>query len=280
MTLYLDNYDEHINYKTIKKFETGYLDEIYILNFDDNGFGDILNRMSYLYTLSTKYKKVTRVKWYYNDFDYAKVLNSELFLEPCEYIINEHVPYNFISYPWEKNKYTLYNHTYWPSRYFKSKNKTKKIAIDLYTVSMSDYSDLKLWQKSARFSRFKISNNYFKQELIDIIKTCEYEPVFMYHINNKRGNKKIIDNPIDLMNANLDILTSVDGYIGIEGNISHMCRSMDIPSLLLYNYIEGENNNILKNVVIPYNKNSSQFLILNEKEFLEEIPFFIKNNLT
>ena len=57
------------------------------------------------------------------------------------------------------------------------------------------------------------------------------------------------------MNVNMKILSEVDAFIGVEGNISHMCRAMKLPSLILYNLINSTppavdiNNNVLKNVV-------------------------------
>ena len=87
------------------------------------------------------------------------------------------------------------------------------------------------------------------------------------------------------MNVNIKILSEVDAYIGIEGNISHMCRAMKLPSLLLYNLLNSKppavdiNNNVLKNVVRPYIDSDIQKLVTSEEELLKNIPNFI-NDLT
>lgn len=87
------------------------------------------------------------------------------------------------------------------------------------------------------------------------------------------------------MNVNMKILSEVDAFIGVEGNISHMCRSMKLPSLLLYNLINSTppavdiNNNVLKNVVMPYIDSNIQKLVTSEDELIENIPNFI-NDLT
>ena len=83
----------------------------------------------------------------------------------------------------------------------------------------------------------------------------------------------------------MKLLESVDAYIGVEGNISHMCRAMKLPSLLLYNLINSTppavdiNNNVLKNVVRPYIDSNIQKLVTSEEELIENIPNFI-NDLT
>ena len=87
------------------------------------------------------------------------------------------------------------------------------------------------------------------------------------------------------MNVNMKILSEVDAFIGVEGNISHMCRAMKLPSLLLYNLINSTppavdiNNNVLKNVVRPYIDSNIQKLVTSEEELIENIPNFI-NDLT
>tara|TARA_B100000131_G_scaffold6969_1_gene7235 strand:- start:355 stop:537 length:183 start_codon:yes stop_codon:yes gene_type:complete len=60
---------------------------------------------------------------------------------------------------------------------------------------------------------------------------------------------------------------------------------MKLPSLLLYNLINSTppavdiNNNVLKNVVIPYIDSNIQKLVTSEDELIENIPNFI-NDLT
>ena len=79
----------------------------------------------------------------------------------------------------------------------------------------------------------------------------------------------------------MKILESVDAYIGVEGNISHMCRAMKIPSLVLYNMLNSKppaveiNNNVLKNVVAPYVDEKIQTLVTSEELLLKEIPSFL-----
>jgi len=262
------------NYQSLLNFNRSYRKEINILNYCDNGFGDVLNKVSFLYNASLKYKKTTTVKWHYREVDYNKVLNAELFFKPCEFI--KHEKRNEIERPWEHNKYFLFNHEYWPSKILPSKIKTKKIAIDLYTFFSPGRSVI---------NRFKISNEEFKKKLKKQISSHGFEPIDIFHIDNSRGCKFVISDYRDLMNVNMRILSEVDAFIGVEGNISHMCRSMKLPSLLLYNLINSTppavdiNNNVLKNVVIPYIDSNIQKLVTSEDELIENIPDFI-NDLT
>ena len=262
------------NHQSLLNFNRSYRKEINILNYCDNGFGDVLNKVSFLYNASLKYKKTTTVRWCYKEIDYNKVLSAELFFKPCEFIINEKL--NEIEKPWEYNKYFLFNHEYWPSKITKSKNKNKKIAIDLYTFFNPGRSVL---------NRFKISDEKVKDELKKQIILCGYEPIEMYHIDNDRGCKFVLTDFKELMNVNTKILSEVDAYVGVEGNISHMCRAMKLPSLLLYNLLNSKppavdiNNNVLKNVVKPYIDSSVQKLVTSEDEWLKNIPNFI-NDLT
>lgn len=258
------------NFEEIEDYTKRYKTEVNILNYCDNGFGDILNRLSYLYTISLKYKKLTTVKWFYREFDFNKVINAEEFLKPCQFIRNEKRVE--IERPWEENKYTLYNHEYWPAKKSKTKIKTNKIAIDLYV-----YFD----PTRSVINRFKVSTDGFKNILFETINDYGFEPIEIFHIDNKRGSKNIIKDYRDLLNENMKILESVDAYIGVEGNISHMCRAMEMPSLVLYNMFNSKppavqiNNNVLTKVVAPYMDEKIQTLVTSEELLLNEIPSFL-----
>ena len=103
--------------------------------------------------------------------------------------------------------------------------------------------------------------------------------------NSEKLDLEVNDDFKELMNVNTKILSEVDAYVGVEGNISHMCRAMKIPSLLLYNLLNSKppavdiNNNVLKNVVKPYIDSNVQKLVTSEEELLKNIPNFI-NDLT
>ena len=258
------------NFEEIEDYTNRYKPEVNILNYCDNGFGDILNKLSYLYTTSLKYKKLTTVKWFYREFDYNKVINAEEFLKPCQFIRNE--KRLEIVRPWEENKYTLYNHEYWPTKNSKTKIKTKKIAIDLYVYFNPGRSVI---------NRFKVSSKGFKEILSETIRDTGYETEEVFHIDKERGSKNVITDYRDLLNVNMKLLESVDAYIGVEGNISHMCRAMKIPSLVLYNMLNSKppaveiNNNVLKNVVAPYVDEKIQTLVTSEELLLKEIPSFL-----
>ena len=71
------------NHQSLLNFNRSYRKEINILNYCDNGFGDVLNKVSFLYNASLKYEKVTTVRWCYKEIDYNKVLSPELFFKPC-----------------------------------------------------------------------------------------------------------------------------------------------------------------------------------------------------
>ena len=255
------------NFQTIESYCKKYRKEINIINYNDNGMGDVVNKMSYLYNISSKHEKKTTVRWYYNDFDYNKVINSELFFRPCKYVTNIKMPE--IERAWDFNKYTLYNHEYWSPRNLKTNNKTKNIAVDIYTFFHPSRSML---------NKFKISSESFREMLYETILENNFKIVDMFHLDNKRGSKHVLTDYRDLMTVNIKLLQNVDAFIGIEGNISHLCRAMKIPSLLLYNLINSldVNNNVLKNVVRPYIDSNLQKLVNSENELLKEIPSFLK----
>ena len=259
------------NFEEIEDYTNRYKSEVNIINYNDNGFGDILNRLSYLYTTSLNYKKLTTVKWSYSEVDYNKVINAEEFLKPCQFIRNEKRPE--IKKPWDENKYTLYNHEYWPTKNSKTKIKTNKIAIDIYVYFNPGRSVI---------NRFKVSSKAFKEILSDTIRDNNYEPVEVFHIDGERGSTNIITDYRDLLSVNSKILESVDAYVGVEGNISHMCRAMKIPSLVLYNMLNSKppavqiNNNVLTKIVAPYVDEKIQTLVTSEELLLKEIPSFLK----
>lgn len=233
--------------------------EIHLYDFDDVGFGDTLNHISYIYTNAIKPIKVF---WHRNEygFDKVKVITSRIY-KPCPLVT--HIKRPLARYPYQYNRYCLYNHKYWPTRVKRSENKTYKIAVDFYTAGV-----LNGWNNVN-----KITPVGFTDLVKDAISENGYEPIQMYHLNAVRGGDLIISNASELVFMNLNILKQVDAYIGVEGGIGHLCRAMNIPCLFYH-----KKGLVLDKIVLPY-LNSMQVLKSNLNDFLEYIPVFLKNEI-
>jgi len=242
------------------------------------GFGDLINKIS-VYNRFTN--EPTDINWYYTESDYEKVqVISDLIFEKnknLNYIKKPDIPYEdrfkFFTLKINDiiNKNKLVNHTYQSCKVKKSDKKTKCVALVFYVNE--PFADWKNLLKDPNWQYFndKIVDREFVESVISNLHNLGYKYRFLFDINDTRGNDKVITKSYDLVKTNLDILSKVDAFIGVEGGWSHVARSMELPSLLFYRmsvFSEFLRNEFLE----PF-----QYIENNEEEFIYRMNQLLKS---
>lgn len=201
------------------------------------GFGDILNLLSFENYVIDEHVDII---YHYDNrrTGFVRYIINEFFIpkQNINRIFKPYKPNNF------KTDYRLINHVYWPSKIINEK--IFDFAISFYQVE-------------------KIITDKHKKKYID-------KKLFLEILNLLFDKKIVIIN-----NKNNDIETTRDidniskskYFIGSEGGMSHVARSLNIPSILFFR----SGNSIYKEVILPYIDNRIQNLCSSEHELISSI---------
>lgn len=193
--------------------------KIEVFNSGTLGFGDLLNKLSFLFR---KYQD-DEVEFLIHDK--LKVFNTFLFLKNfCfEESKNKKILTQSEHFLRSNTKFELSNHQYWPAKEEWIPNVNGKIAINFYTE-----------MNSPLFSgrSLEIANCKIFPDAMDIKE--RYDTVELYAIDNYRGHKKIILDKFKCLEENMNILKKCSLFVTSEGGMAHLSRSMSVPTILFF----------------------------------------------
>ena len=198
-----------------------------------NGYGDALNRLSYLY----RSNEDTIVKCSFHDKieNWKKVnfVRKNVLVRNPNFRMNctqgrffERLSVKYRITPWYLNP----KHDYWPARVMHNKKSTGKVAFHFYFNNFAP--NVRIMLDSLEF---------FCKEYRGDVKILEkninalgLETVHLYDVDDNRGFK-VMKNPVECIQANMEILQNCDYYVGSEGFMAHVCRAMRVPGLFYRN---------------------------------------------
>jgi len=200
------------------------------------GFGDTLNLVSFENYL---FDNEVEIIYHYNDLQKSYVTYL------CEnfFIPNNKIKRSFTDFKLNKNKiYQLTNHDYWPSKITNEK---------IYDVAISFYHVKKL-------SSQKHHRKFLEDDTYDtILNLC---------INK---NYVIIGNEYNFDTTKKDIINISKSklFIGSDGGMAHIARSLKIPSILFFR----DGSLMYEKIVKPYIDTNLQTLCTSEKQLIYNI---------
>jgi len=154
-------------------------------------------------------------------------------------------------------------HNYWPARISHNNKTTNKIAFHFYENHFPKSSQKKLLILDF-FNKVYTELYELEKSIYDL----GYEIVRLWDTNANRGFK-VIKDPVECIQANMEILQDCDYYVGSEGFMAHVCRSMRVPGLFFRNDIHTDDYKaISKSLEQPIHhivSSSEQILFLLQK---------------
>tara|TARA_B100000809_G_scaffold59433_1_gene55967 strand:+ start:163 stop:903 length:741 start_codon:yes stop_codon:yes gene_type:complete len=227
--------------------------------FNDNqsmGFGDLLNKLSFLF------------RTYQDDdvefivHDKLKAFNTFLLLKHfCFQKSNKKkILTNSKHFIRTESRFELNNHEYWPAKEQWESNTNGKIAINLYTDRC----------RNIFYQHYKVFSDY---DITDIKK--KYDTVELYGVDNHRGirKEKIIPDKFECLEQNMNILKNCSLFVTSEGGMSHLSRSMGVPTILFFKIDSFNFHSFLKTFVVEH----IQKLVHTQTELIDSIDSFIFN---
>ena len=242
--------------------------------FNDNqsmGFGDLLNKLSFLF------------RTYQDDdvefivHDKFKAFNTFLLLKHfCFQKSNKKkILTNSEHFVRTESRFELNNHEYWPAKEQWESNTNGKIAINLYTDTCPFLYDPTLNYHQKMLMDVEIGNCkvFSDSDITDIKK--KYDTVELYGIDNYRGirKEKIIPDKFECLEQNMNILKNCSLFVTSEGGMSHLSRSMGVPTILFFKIDSFNFHSFLKTFVVEH----IQKLVHTQTELIDSIDSFIFN---
>ena len=202
-----------------------------------DGFGDILNLLSFENYLIDEQ---TDILYHYDETrtSFVNYIVNDFFI-PKQNINRILKPYKANNF---KTDYRLINHDYWPSKI--NNKKIFDFAISLYYVE--------------KLITGKQKRKYIEEKLfLEILDLLSDKKIVM--INNQ--------NDLKVTKKNIDNISKSKYFIGSDGGMAHVARSLSIPSIVFFR----NNNSIYEEVVCPYIDNKIQNLCSSEQELISSI---------
>lgn len=198
-----------------------------------NGWGDTLNRLSYYYRMNEHVPTVCNFWDKYDNFEKAIFIRKHIFQRNTNFAILS--PFNFERdhTNFSHSHYMMPYHEYWPSKYTHKGLKNKKIAFNLYRNNFPQHLKHLLHHLELENKEYKDDLNELQNELY----WAGYEMISLYDLDDYRGCSKIMKDPVSCINANMKILEECEYFIGSEGFMTHVSRSMKVPTLVFFNNI-------------------------------------------
>ena len=207
-----------------------------------NGYGDCLNRLSYLYRIHENDNVICRFIDKKTNFDKVHLIRKHIFKRDESFLIYQGNEFDreYI------NGFSFLNpkHDYWPAKIIHDTVQSKKIAFHFYQNNFS-----KKYQSMLSYLEFDCK---IYQENLNNLRNdlywAGYELVSLYDVNDSHGFK-VMKNPIDCIRANMYILQECDWYVGSEGFMSHLARAMRVPGLFYRNDKNSAHYNAIRNTL-------------------------------
>ena len=234
--------------------------EIFNDNYSALGFGDTLNKLSYLYRTYEN----ENVEFLFHSkrkvFENIMILKEFCFEEP-EYkkvfIDSEH----FLR---SNNGFKLINHEYWPTK-IKWNRKFNFIAINFYTKIR------KIHQLEVKFDE-NVKNENSKCFTDGHLIKKKYKTKELFSINDERGIKKIDKNPESCLIENMKILSDCSLFVTSQGGMSHLSRARNVPTILFFKKTDSDFYYFLNDFI----DNKIQKFVNTTEELVDSIDYYLR----
>lgn len=206
-----------------------------------NGYGDALNRLSYLYRKYENEKIICSYRDKYENWSKVNLVRKHVFKRNENFLIYSTTP-KFFTRQSEKNVYEV--HDYWPAKILHDKEASGKIAFHFYRNNFP-------LNYQSHLNNLVFHCKVYQENLEDLrtaLIGAGYELVFLYDVNDYWGFK-VMTNPVDCIRANMYILQECDWYVGSEGFMAHLARAMRVPGLFYRNDEGSDHYNAIENTL-------------------------------
>ena len=206
-----------------------------------NGYGDALNKLSYLYRKYENEKIICSHRDKYDNWSKVNLVRKHVFERNENFLIYSTTPQFFTR---QSEKYVNNRHDYWPAKILHDKMPSGKIAFHFYRNNFplnyqNNLNDLEFYCKVYQENLEDLRNELY---------WAGYELVSLYDVNDYHGFK-VMANPVDCIRANMYILQECDWYVGSEGFMAHVARAMRVPGLFYRNDEDSAQYNEIKNTL-------------------------------
>ncbi len=227
-------------------------------NYNALGFGDTLNKLSYLYR---KYENVD-VEFLFHSK--RKVFDTLIFLK--EFCFEE-PPFKKILIDSEhflrsKKDFKLINHDYWPTKIKWNANQSDLIATNFYTKMCSWMFHFE-WDREIEASKLFLNSLDIKHK---------YNTVELFGIDDARGHKKVNTDMLECLELNMNILKESRLFVTSEGGMSHLSRSMKVPTIIFFKKDKFNFHIFLQDLI---DKNL-QKIVHTKEELIDSINYYLK----
>lgn len=196
--------------------------EIFNDNYNALGFGDTLNKLSYLYRIYEN----TDVEFIFHDK--RKIFENIIFLK--NFCLEEpKYKKTFIDSPHflrTDDDFRLINHDYYPTR-VKWNKKSDFLAINFYTNIKKLHKFEFNYETNYQIEQCKCF--YDGDKIVDRYKTVE-----LFTTDVERGIKKLDSNPLSGLEKNMKILSECSLFVTSEGGMAHLSRAMKVPTIIYF----------------------------------------------
>ena len=234
--------------------------EIFNDNYSALGFGDTLNKLSYLYRtyenedvefLFHSKRKVLDTIIFLKEFCFEEPDYKKTFINSSQFI--------------RSNKdFKLINHEYWPTK-IKWNRKSNFIAINFYTRIK------KIHKLEMNFDE-NIKNEHSKCFKNSLLIKKKYKNKELFSIDDERGIKKIDKNPESCLIKNIKILSECSLFVTSEGGMSHLSRAMNVPTILFFKKTDSDFYYFLSDFV----DKKIQKLVNTTEEMIDSINYYLR----
>ena len=194
-----------------------------------NGWGDALVRLSYFYRTNKDEPTICHYWDKLDNFKKVKFVQKHVLEPNRNFAILR--PTNFQRDPvsFSSRHYMMPKHDYWPAVMQHKGLRNKKIAYKFYRDN---------FPKHIKLSYLELENKHYRENLDELKNTlywAGYSMLPLYDINDYRSSEKIITDPVECINANMQLLADCELFMGSEGFMTHVARAMNVPTLVFFN---------------------------------------------
>lgn len=236
--------------------------EIFNDNYSALGFGDTLNKLSYLYRtyenedvefLFHSKRKVLDTIFLLKEFCFEEPEYKKIFINSENFLRSE-------------KDFKLINHKYWPTKVKWSK-KSDYVAINFYT------NIRKIHELSATLDEDILIENHKLFLDCDKIRN-KYSTVELYGIESERGHNKVLTEYDLCLEKNMKILSECNLFVTSEGGMAHLSRAMRVPTIIFFKKCDFRFYRFLEKFI----DKKIQKLVNSTDEMIRSIDYYLSHD--
>ena len=236
--------------------------EIFNDNYSALGFGDTLNKLSYLYRtyenedvefLFHSKRKVFENIMFLKEFCLKEPEHKKVFIDSEHFLRS-------------KNRFKLINHDYWPLK-IKWNRCNNLIAINFYRIvkKIHKLSVNYDWHTDVEECKLFHESHKIKEK---------YSTIELSTIDNERGQDIIISDKQKCIENNMKILSECKLFVSSEGGMTHLSRAMRVPTII---FIKKDNHNFYK-FLYDFVDKKIQKLVHTTDEMIHAINYYLSHD--